>query len=184
MRRGAAPTLCRFEAGSAGQHRVFQALFDRATDYREIMATLAAFPRKLAKLDEPTARRSLETLRRELAQIIGSDFFPGPSRQQAEGALADADSALATRFSPNEPHAAHRKIPRRKPSDYRGRTWATRERLWIDRVCSAWLIRRFIDPKRSSSGLNALRIVQKRRLDLILTEPSSVTSMPRSPSRC
>src|SRR5438132_1541631 len=30
---------------------------------------------------------------------------------------------------------------------YRGRTWATRERPWIDRVASAWLIRRFIDPK-------------------------------------
>jgi hypothetical protein len=25
--------------------------------------------------------------------------------------------------------------------------WATREHLWIDRVCSAWLIRTFIDPK-------------------------------------
>jgi hypothetical protein len=30
-------------------------------------------------------------------------------------------------------------------SQYRGRTWATRERLWVDRVASAWLIRRFID---------------------------------------
>ena len=26
-----------------------------------------------------------------------------------------------------------------------GRTWATRRRLWVDRVASAWLIRRFID---------------------------------------
>jgi len=31
-------------------------------------------------------------------------------------------------------------------SDYQGRTWATRRRLWVDRVASAWLIRRFIDP--------------------------------------
>ena len=35
----------------------------------------------------------------------------------------------------------------RDPKDYRGRTWATREHLWIDRVASAWLIRRFIDQK-------------------------------------
>src|SRR6185295_1054419 len=29
----------------------------------------------------------------------------------------------------------------------RGRTWATRRRLWVDRVASAWLIRRHIDPE-------------------------------------
>ena len=57
------------------------------------------------------------------------------------------EAVLNARFSPDEPHAAHGGIPRRERKDYRGRTWATREHLWIDRVCSAWLIRRFIDPK-------------------------------------
>jgi len=64
-----------------------------------------------------------------------------------EGALADAEGTLNARFAPDEPHAAHRKIRLRDRKDYRGRTWATREHLWIDRVASAWLIRRFIDPK-------------------------------------
>jgi hypothetical protein len=64
-----------------------------------------------------------------------------------EGALADVEAAVNARFAPDEPHAAHRKIQPRDRKDYRGRTWATRERLWIDRVASAWLIRRFIDPK-------------------------------------
>ena len=27
-----------------------------------------------------------------------------------------------------------------------GSVWATRQRVWVDRVASAWLIRRFIDP--------------------------------------
>ena len=31
--------------------------------------------------------------------------------------------------------------------DFKNRTWGTREHIHIDRVCSAWLIRRFIDPK-------------------------------------
>src|SRR5437870_2360105 len=30
---------------------------------------------------------------------------------------------------------------------YRGKLWATRQRVWVDRVASAWLIRRFIDPE-------------------------------------
>ncbi|MGH8355075.1 MAG: chromate resistance protein ChrB domain-containing protein, partial [Pseudomonas sp.] len=29
---------------------------------------------------------------------------------------------------------------------YRGRVWATRRRPWVDRLASAWLIRRFLDP--------------------------------------
>ncbi len=152
------------EAESAVQQGAFQALFDRATNYREFMARLSAFRRKLAKLDEPIARRSQEALRRELTHVIASDFFPGASRQQAEGALADAEAALAAQFSPNEPHATHRKIPRRKPSDYRGRTWATRERLWIDRVCSAWLIRRFIDPEATFLWLKRIKDCPKKAI--------------------
>ena len=38
-------------------------------------------------------------------------------------------------------------------ADYRGRTWATRGNLWVDRVSSAWLIRRFIDDKAAFAWL-------------------------------
>ena len=31
--------------------------------------------------------------------------------------------------------------------DYQRRTWVTRKRPYVDRMASAWLIRRFIDPK-------------------------------------
>jgi hypothetical protein len=50
-------------------------------------------------------------------------------------------------LSPDEPHAQTDVIERRNPSDYRGRLWATRQRPWVDRLASAWLIRRFIDPQ-------------------------------------
>jgi hypothetical protein len=152
------------EAESVAQQRGFQTLFDRASDYRQHMARITTFRRKLAKLDEPTARRSLEALRRDMAQLIANDFFPGASRQQAEGALADAEAALAARFSPNEPHAAHRKIPRLQSDDYRGRTWATREHMWIDRVCSAWLIKRFIDPAAKFLWLKHIKDCPKKAI--------------------
>jgi hypothetical protein len=48
---------------------------------------------------------------------------------------------------PDEPHETTGKVPRLDARNYRGRTWATRRRLWVDRVASAWLIRRFIDPE-------------------------------------
>ena len=48
-------------------------------------------------------------------------------------------------LSPDEPHETKGRVPRLDRAKYRGRTWATRSRLWVDRVASAWLIRRFID---------------------------------------
>jgi len=40
---------------------------------------------------------------------------------------------------------------RLEPTDYRGRTWTTRPRPGVDRMSSAWLIQRFIDPKAQFS---------------------------------
>jgi hypothetical protein len=50
-------------------------------------------------------------------------------------------------FSSDEPHKAKRRIQRLDPARYQGRVWATRKNPWIDRLASAWLIKRFIDRK-------------------------------------
>ena len=136
-----------FDAESPEQNAELMALFDRTEEYGEAIQRLDALKRELAKLIEPEARQRLASIVREVAAIVARDFFPAEARKQMEAALADAEGALYARFAPDEPHAAHRKIRPRDRKDYRGRTWATRERLWIDRVASAWLIRRFIDPK-------------------------------------
>jgi hypothetical protein len=36
-------------------------------------------------------------------------------------------------------------VKRLDAADYRGRVWATRKDLWIDRMASAWLVKRFVD---------------------------------------
>jgi hypothetical protein len=136
-----------FDAESPGQNAELMALFDRTEEYGEAIQRLDALKGELAKLTEPEARQRLGGIVREVAAIVARDFFPAEARRQMEGALADAEGALNARFAPDEPHAARRKIRPRDGKDYRGRTWATRERLWIDRVASAWLIRRFIDPR-------------------------------------
>jgi hypothetical protein len=46
-----------------------------------------------------------------------------------------------------EPRAGTAEIRRLATADFSGRTWATRKHLWVDRMASAWLIRRFIDKK-------------------------------------
>jgi hypothetical protein len=136
-----------FDAESEKQNAELVALFDRTEEYAQTIGRLDGLKGELAKLAEPEARQRLAAVAREVAAIASRDFFPGEPRRQVEGALADAEAVLNGRFAPDEPHAAHRKIRLRERSDYRARTWATREHLWIDRVASAWLIRRFIDPK-------------------------------------
>ena len=39
------------------------------------------------------------------------------------------------------------RIAQLQRTHYQGRTWATRARPWVDRLASAWLIRRQIDPQ-------------------------------------
>jgi hypothetical protein len=136
-----------FAATGPEQEAELRGAFDRTQAYVPGLERLAALRAELADLAEIEARRRLAGVRRELEGIAATDFFPGNARAQVEAALADAEHAVNARFAPDEPHAVQEAIPRRDLADYRGRVWATRRHLWIDRVASAWLIRRFIDPE-------------------------------------
>ena len=153
-----------FGSDSTEQHKAFVELFDRTADYQELNTRLDACKKNLARLTELDARRALAAITRDLAATTATDFFPGKSQGQVQSALVDTEAALNARFSPNEPRSAHRKIPRRDLKDYCGRTWATRQHVWIDRVCSAWLIRRFIDPKARFVWIKRIQDKPKRAI--------------------
>ena len=159
---GGSAHIVSFEADSPQQQAAFMALFDRTAEYQEASRNLETLKRSFPKLKESEARQRLAALRRDIGVIVARDFFPAASREQIEGTLADAEVALNARFSPDEPHSAAHQIHRRDPKSYRGRTWATRERLWIDRVASAWLIRRFIDTKARFLWLKRVKDCPKR----------------------
>jgi hypothetical protein len=140
------------------------ALFDRTADYQANAERLRRLRGELAKLEEIDARRRLTTLQRDAAALAAIDFFPGEARKQLDGALADIEVTLNAHFSPEEPHPVKRNIVRLDRRNYHGRTWATREGLWIDRVGSAWLIRRFIDPKAKFVWLKHPKDCPKRAI--------------------
>lgn len=139
----------------AEQERQFRRLFDRSIEYAALHASVDAWFAELDSLQEVDARRRLAGLRRELAALVAIDFFPDAARQHVETVLADAEARLNKIFSPDEPHASGGDIPKRERAAYQGRVWATRARLWVDRVASAWLIRRFIDPKATFRWLES-----------------------------
>jgi hypothetical protein len=156
--------ILQFGANTTEQQNTLIALFDRTPDYQEFIAHLQAWRKKLPKLTELEARKTLAMITREVAATAATDLFPGKPQEQMHNTLSEAEVALNAHFSPDEPRAAHRRIPRRQIRDFQGKTWATRERMWIDRVCSAWLIRRFIDPKAKLVWLKDINRKPKRAL--------------------
>lgn len=121
-------------------------LFDRSEEYGALVARIAAARTSLGKFGKRKAGTLVERLQRSLDELSGIDFYPGQARRQA----ADALSALRDALKPiaeGEPHPAKGKIRRLDPAKFRNRVWATRKDLWVDRMASAWLIKRFIDGK-------------------------------------
>ena len=88
------------------------------------------------------ARRSLVRLKRRLAEVVALDFFRAPGLGEAETALLDIEGRLRA----PEPGGAEPAGGGPLRDEFRGRTWVTRAAVRIDRMASAWLIRRFIDP--------------------------------------
>jgi hypothetical protein len=84
-------------------------------------------------------------LRRDAAALEAIDFFGNRRRDRLQSILQELDAVVVRTFSPDEPRAIHASIEPRERGAFQRRQWATRRRLWVDRVASAWLIRRFID---------------------------------------
>jgi len=81
-------------------------------------------------------------LERRLAEIVSLDHFGAAGRKVAEAALARARE----RRKPPARAAARATPPRQAPKRAGAHTWVTRAGVHVDRIASAWLIRRFIDP--------------------------------------
>lgn len=120
-------------------------LFDRTNQYATLIARINAAQKTLGRLGQPRADTLVQRLRRSFQEIVTSDFYPGQASRQAQDALAGLESAARDSFSPGEPRGAKRRIRRLDPTRYRGRVWATRKKPWVDRLASAWLIKRFVD---------------------------------------
>ena len=123
----------------------FIGLFDRSDDYAALLAE-ASHARAALTLDTVhDAVRCARKLRKSLAATTGIDFFPGEAQRQADAGLRDLELATARMLSPDEPQDVTGEVPARLIAHYQRRAWATRRRPWVDRLASAWLIRRFID---------------------------------------
>jgi hypothetical protein len=125
-------------------HAAVVALFNeaRARDYDEIAEPLTRLTkdRKTRRESRETFTSQLEKVRRRFQEIREIDYFQSSRGEDLQRMLRKAEVLEIPRKKP-EPRA------RLRIEDYRAKTWITRPRPEIDRVGSAWLIRKFIDPE-------------------------------------
>jgi len=124
----------------------FHTFFDRSRDYAALQAEIAAVHAGLTVATLPNSMRLVRRLRKHFSGLVELDFFPADAQRLAGTALQALEAAAARVLAPDEPQATAGAVQHRTTAQFHGRVWATRQRPWVDRLASAWLILRFIDP--------------------------------------
>ncbi len=146
---GGEASLCeaRFVEGLSDSQ--VEALFQaaRSADYAQI----AEEARRLSELPLPEGRIEdgrrtqaeidLARLKRRLTEAIAIDFFGAPGGEAAKGLVSGVEARLREKKSGKKTG----KPPTIRREELRGKTWVTRKGIHVDRMASAWFVRRFID---------------------------------------
>ncbi len=126
-------------------------LFDAArdADYAAIAADVRALAKRMSGKPSAAARADVKAqlarLRSRHAEVVAIDFFGANGREIVDGLIASLGGALADE-APGADGKEHA-VPRSKSADLKERVWVTRQGVQVDRIASAWLIRRFIDDR-------------------------------------
>lgn len=105
----------------------------RVREYQELIQQIQTLTRHGTDRSNTTR---LARLRNRFQEIVEIDFFDSRLQGRVRELLDQASSSRSTGTA-----------VRVDPKEYKNRVWATRPRPGVDRCASAWLIRRFIDPK-------------------------------------
>lgn len=130
-----------FVDGVAGEAAIAQFRETRDADYEAIAADANA-AMKAARSAAAAAElaNAHARLARRLEEVRRIDFFDAEGRTAAEEALAAIEARL------KKDKKEETRMLKANP-ELRGKTWVTRPGVKIDRMASAWFIRRFVDPK-------------------------------------
>ncbi|OGW30116.1 MAG: hypothetical protein A2X56_00390 [Nitrospirae bacterium GWC2_57_13] len=130
------------------------ALFNEAreTDFRGLEKKLDPLERKIQSVRKGTSTQNIKKLAeqtikltKEYDAVRAIDFFSSKTGGGIGKRIHALDAELRKIARPAMAGSAQ-EPSLRKPEDYQNRTWVTRKNPFVDRMASAWLIRRFIDP--------------------------------------
>lgn len=121
------------------------ALFHKQAEasYSDVEERIRMFRMDLTQ--EHEARQNLKKITRDFDALYAIDFFHTQKGETLRKAIQTAQKKLESAFNPisvSEPI-----FPFRNIADFQGKQWLTRPRPFVDRMASAWLIRKCIDPQ-------------------------------------
>jgi hypothetical protein len=126
-------------------HAALRARFDRTAEYAGLVARISAARASLPTLGPRRGLTALRRLEQAVDKVSRIDFFAGQAKAQAVAALAALKARYAELYARNEPRSSMKGLRPIDRARYQKRVWATRKAPWVDRLASAWLIKRFID---------------------------------------
>jgi len=127
------------------QQAHLRGLFDRSREYAALTEQIQATRASLRRLGPRKAQTRLDRLQRVADRLAAIDFYPGAAQSKASDAFASLQRDFREFYARGEPRKSHRRLRPGDRARYQDRVWATRKDPWIDRLASAWLIKRFID---------------------------------------
>ena len=152
----------------------------RNEEYREILTdaralmkssvrTGSAKGRGRSEMPRAAVERELAKLRRRYETVRAIDFFDAPEGNALSLVLADIERQLRDKETVRSRLRASKRVD--------GATWVTRRDVHVDRIASAWLIRRFIDHRPVFRFVDAKRYAHKKgelRFDMFAAEYTHV----------
>lgn len=117
----------------------------RSENYKQLLESCLELQGQLSQPNGQieAAMPLLRKLNRRLDEIRKIDYFHAPYREEVEEAVMKIEQTIESRLR----GAAPAPVPKPVAEDLVGRTWVTRRGVKVDRIATAWLIRRFIDPQ-------------------------------------
>jgi len=132
---------------------LFQA--QRENDYTPIASSLEPLEAQLSTLEQQMDTRGMERLkgafqrlRKDYRAIRDIDFFKSPQGIALQKRFEGFEERLR-KLTAHPPEERPKLLGPKKKEDYQNMVWTTRPHPFVDRMASAWLIRRFIDTQAS-----------------------------------
>lgn len=123
----------------------------RKRDYLNIESRLEELERKLSSIKKGAGTQNAKNISddfnkrlREFEEVMKIDFFSSKAGKDLKKSIGDMEKDIKS-FSGAAAMEKERAVVARDIEDYQDRRWVTRKRPFVDRMASAWLVKRFID---------------------------------------
>ncbi|MBI5203577.1 MAG: chromate resistance protein [Nitrospirae bacterium] len=125
----------------------------RENDYGSLMKKVEELERKVSSVRKGGGTQNNKKLMDQMARIgkefegtRAVDFFSSKAGENLKKNIKALEAGLKG-ISGTGAKGQKITLAQKRVEDYQGRTWATRKRPFIDRMASAWLIKKFIDSR-------------------------------------